>query len=1109
MPAWSQDSLALDQRVDLILADFPTADRSSTILACEALLENGPEAWKEVISRLVPIGFGDDVSARYALSTLAKYLGAQEGTADREQVEKEFIQSINEQELALDVQAFLIDQLQYFGTNQSVSGLQEIVVTICEPVVATWNAIGTNDALEAMIKQVSSVMGTCKINLTKSIATYSHPQAIATLRTLVNDPDPVVSEIALEGLATNGDPSAYASLTSQAVDARGFERLIKFGNARGQAGDVNIVNSIAKSVMKSDQSSQIKSRALTMASTFLGAGAKKYLLKALKKGDEDLRTGAIEALSLNREIPLTSILKYYDKLPAVSQLKLLSISGTRNEPMALPYARKALQASDHDLQLAGIRTISSIQGRESFGELASVFRSTSDPILLSHIINELSRHTDASNMSAMLELLGSSTKSGKVALIEKLSNRGGPVVFTAVTNLLSSDDEDLRQSAFAAIPKMARSINLESLIGLLPGFIRSDGREELLQAIVVKIEDEPDPEAAVNQLTNALGSQNQDDALSDLLPRIGGRVAFQMMWPEPIESDNLSDQDLDQLLSWNGPEAIFPLIDYLASAGSSSRSEEALGAIIRKVGYKEVSAEQRYLILRQIWDYAPSEFKSDIVRLLSQSPTYPSLMWCSELMKEPEFAEDAAKASIQIALPSTVRPEGFFGKEVRDILLRSDSIVGSELDPYSVAILEKYLREMPRSPGFISMFNGEDLTGWQGLVDNPLARDTMFAYMLRQKQSIADFTMRENWGVKNGAIEFHGDGYDNLCSIESYRDFEFLADWKIEKGGDSGIYLRGSPQVQIWDPKQEDGSIIGSGGLYNNEIYPSQPQKIADNPVGHWNNFRILMIDDRVTVYLNGELVTDNVILENYWDRSQPIFREGPIELQAHTTPLEFRNIFVRPIEGVYDVPRAESFDGFKSLFNGINLAGWVGNKKDYVAENGEIVIYPSTEGGHGNLYTEEEYGNFVLRFQFKLTPGANNGLGVHAPLEGDAAYLGKELQILDNNAPQYASLEPWQFHGSLYGVMPAKRGYLKPVGEWNTQEVTFDGDRVKVVLNGTTILLDHIGRATREGTVDGKEHPGLSRRKGHIGFLGHGSQVHFRHIRIKELPDTTAEEDR
>jgi hypothetical protein len=92
---------------------------------------------------------------------------------------------------------------------------------------------------------------------------------------------------------------------------------------------------------------------------------------------------------------------------------------------------------------------------------------------------------------------------------------------------------------------------------------------------------------------------------------------------------------------------------------------------------------------------------------------------------------------------------------------------------------------------------------------------------------------------------------------------------------------------------------------------------------------------------------------------------------------------------------------------------------------------------------------------------------------------------------------------------MPAKRGYLKPVGEWNTQEVTFDGDRVKVVLNGTTILLDHIGRATREGTVDGKEHPGLSRRKGHIGFLGHGSQVHFRHIRIKELPDTTAEEDR
>ncbi|MDH3649752.1 MAG: DUF1080 domain-containing protein, partial [Saprospiraceae bacterium] len=469
----------------------------------------------------------------------------------------------------------------------------------------------------------------------------------------------------------------------------------------------------------------------------------------------------------------------------------------------------------------------------------------------------------------------------------------------------------------------------------------------------------------------------------------------------------------------------------------------------------------------------------------------------------------AAQAVLQIAMPSESRPQGFHGTDVESMVVKADSITGPTADPYTNAIVQKFLREMSQEPGFTAMFNGTDLTDWQGLVDNPIARDTMFAYMLRQKQSIADFTMRENWGVKDGVIEFHGDGYDNLCSVESYRDFEFLVDWKVKKDGDSGIYLRGAPQVQIWDPDQDqDNASVGSGGLYNNEKFADKPLGRYDNPVDRWNNFRILMIDDRVTVYLNGELATDQTIIENYWDRSLPIPRSGPIELQAHTTPLEFRNIYIRPIDGVYDVPRAEMFDGFKSLFNGINLNGWVGNKTDYIAENGEIVIYPSTEGGHGNLYTEKEYSNFVLRFQFKLTPGANNGLGIHAPLEGDAAYLGKEIQILDNTAPKYAELEPYQFHGSVYGVIASKRGFLKPAGEWNTQEVTVDGDRIKVVLNGSTILFDHIGRATREGTLDGKDHPGLKREKGHIGFLGHGSEVHFRHIRLKELPATPTDRD-
>ncbi|WP_420400642.1 3-keto-disaccharide hydrolase [Flagellimonas sp.] len=193
--------------------------------------------------------------------------------------------------------------------------------------------------------------------------------------------------------------------------------------------------------------------------------------------------------------------------------------------------------------------------------------------------------------------------------------------------------------------------------------------------------------------------------------------------------------------------------------------------------------------------------------------------------------------------------------------------------------------------------------------------------------------------------------------------------------------------------------------------------------------------------------------------------------------------------------------EGFVELFNGKNLDGWIGNKQSYRVENGYIVVDPSGGGSGGNLLTEGEYGNFVFRFEFQLTPGANNGLGIHAPLEGDVAYLGKELQILDNTADKYANLQPYQYHGSVYGVIPAKQGFLKPVGEWNVQEVTVNGPKIKVVLNGTIIVDTDLQEATKNGTLDKKDHPGLKKDIGHIGFLGHGDVVRFRNIKIKELP--------
>jgi hypothetical protein len=189
--------------------------------------------------------------------------------------------------------------------------------------------------------------------------------------------------------------------------------------------------------------------------------------------------------------------------------------------------------------------------------------------------------------------------------------------------------------------------------------------------------------------------------------------------------------------------------------------------------------------------------------------------------------------------------------------------------------------------------------------------------------------------------------------------------------------------------------------------------------------------------------------------------------------------------------------DGFVSLFDGKTLTGWKGAVDGYLVEDEAIVCDPK-KGGF--LYTDKEYGDFVLKLEFKLTPGANNGIGIRTPMGGDPAYVGMELQVLDDTSDKYKNLKEYQYHGSIYGVVPAKRGYQKPVGEWNTQEVTVKGKQVKVVLNGETIVDADIEKASTPKTIDGNKHPGLEREKGYICFCGHGAKVAFRNIKIKEL---------
>ncbi|HUH46394.1 MAG TPA: DUF1080 domain-containing protein, partial [Arenibacter sp.] len=639
------------------------------------------------------------------------------------------------------------------------------------------------------------------------------------------------------------------------------------------------------------------------------------------------------------------------------------------------------------------------------------------------------------------------------------------------------------------------------LVDLLGKTDHSNQVESIQKGLLNIMEDSADKFS--DQVYQAYSATSNKSKLLPVLAALSSKKALELVSGRLASGDrNEKMIALNALANWKNNEAIPFIFQTVQNSSESEIRKKSFDNYLSKVVRSDYPADQKLLLIRKLMPVAKTVVeKKQVLRAAQNVKTFLSLIFVSEYLNDGELLTTASNAAIAIALPTPGKKDALSGEVVRDIVSRSvDNLTGPDSQYIKIDVKE-FLDNMSNEKGFVSIFNGKDFTGWEGLVENPIARSKMSARKLAQEQAKANAQMMRDWYIEDGIIGFKGEGYNNICTIKDYGDFEMIVDWKITNGGDSGIYLRGTPQVQIWDTALvEVGAQVGSGGLYNNQTHESKPLVVADNPVNEWNTFVIKMVGERVTVHLNGVLVTDNVILENYWDRKQAIFAKEAIELQAHGEDLGFRNIYVREIgSGDAQLTESERKEGFKSLLNDSDLDHWIGNKTDYFMENNELLVRPK-QGGRGNLYTAEEYSDFVFRFDFKLTPGANNGLGIHAPLKGDIAYVGKELQILDNSADIYAKLEPYQYHGSVYGIMEAKRGALNPVGEWNSQEVVVKGDHIKITLNGKVILDGNIKEASKNGTLDKKDHPGLLRNKGHIAFLGHGSELAFRNIRIKDL---------
>ena len=1090
-----------------ILEKMPAANAQAEYELDAKLVKAGPDAIKEICDLIVPPGTGDDTKARYVLRSLSSYTSRPDADA-----EQKMYASVLTEALAKaadnEVKFVFINQLKLVGGSEAVSALSGYLNNerLCEPAAMALLTIGTDAAEKAFLKALPKASQKNLPTIIHALGQMRSKSAIRAISKHASSKDATIKQVSLRALANIGDKSSEKILAKTLKTKNTYEQALAFSNylllaeRLNEAGDTRRCVKICRKLIKGKYPAgqgNVPSAALSILTDAIGDKAIDYLLDAVDSDDQQFQAAAL-ALAGKIKGPKATA-KWTKKLKKVSsdrQIKIIDMLGRRGDKSALKTLREVLNKAGKPVKLESLKAIAKLDGPAAIADLmAALDNAEKDEIkTLKSILMQLPAEPLT---AAAIKSLPKVPADSQIVLVEILAERHAAESVDMVFSLTASKDSSVNIAATKALGKLARSADLPRLIDLMLNAENSRQQSEASRVVVRLCLQNDDVQARAEPLLAAMKDASTDQKISiiKLLPAIGGSRAFEAVLAGTKSTDpKILDAAIRSLAKWKNVEALNALFEIANTTKETSYHVITLKCYIDIVAGSDIA--EQYKVVRYERALATAKRTEEQKLTLSKLGlirTNLALGVVGGFVDNSALSKEATLAAMKIIFGAG-KDQPLKGNNVIPTLQKIvKSGPGPETmnkaKPYLDALLKEQAKLNNPPAGFVALFNGTDLTGWKGLLaspyDNPAKQEKLTAEQLKVEQAKADDLMRKHWKVADGVLYFDGSGH-SLATAHKYGDFEMLVDWKLmTDNGDSGIYLRGSPQVQIWDPAHHK---VGSGGLYNNKKNPSKPTVIADKPIGQWNTFRIKMVGEKVTVHLNGKLVVDNVTLENYWDRSKPIFPTEQIELQCHGDPICFRNIFIRRI------PRPEEFI---SLFNGRDLAGWVGDTKGYIVKEGNIASKP---GVGGDLFTEKEYSDFVLRFEFKLTDGANNGLGIRAPLGKNAAYHGMELQILENTAEKWANLKAYQYHGSIYGIFPAKRGYLKPVGQWNHEEVIAKGNKIKVILNGEIIVDADIAEATKDGTMDKQPHPGLFNKSGHIGFLGHGDVVEFRNIMIKEL---------
>ena len=1090
--AGAQD--ARQRTAETIVADALAQLPAQTPKAFDSLMQElaatGADGIRMMAAMLVPAAEGKNAPVEYAINGVVSYVTA----AGREELAREIRAGLTDAVAASTDkpnQAFLLSQLQLCATAAEAPVFVKYAADEYLADYAVRGLIstpGTDGEILALIDASPAPDALLAYAAAEKRLAAAEPALLkwaADPKTGTPTKEAVYNALAKCGTAASIAPLAAAAKADgyafTKTDATGayvalLARLAAAGNSKAVAA--------AKALRKTGMPQNVRAAGLGIV---LGTDAKKQtpeLLAALKDADRAYRCAALDyANAFADEALYAALVKKLPSLSDAAQTDVVSWLGARHAASQSAAVVAAMSSPDDELALAAVRAAGKIGGQQALDALIAQLGGAH----AKEASAALAAFNGKPNAAFVAALDGDpATQANALKLVAK---RRITTAADKVFALLGSGDKAVRTAAYDALAGVTTAGDFDRLCDLLD---KAQG---------------DDVKALQAGLRNALAPAAPDMQYK----LVAGRMAAapQKARYYPLLAQAATDEAIGALLKADDPKAAFAalltvknpvMIDVLYElAGKNPDWTDA--AISRYTDFATASDNtpmRKYQLYRKGLEANPSaKTQNKLLKALSRTPVFPALTLAMNYMDAPATAETAAMVVKTVAAKNpalggeTVAAALKKAQEVYAGLAKSDADAG-----YAVDEIKGLMAKLPEA-GFEPL--SLEPENRKAVVGNPETRKAMKPKALAKAQLEADAAMAQKWSLTDGILTAQA----NAPAIQfpkQYENFEMILDWKTP--GEAGIAVRAIPQIRL-------GGVSGTGMLADDKGVAD-----ADNRPGNWNTLYVKVVDDRITVFENDVKIVENAVMTNPDMPGEPVGICGCIELIAGAAPVEFRNVYVNelPSTPVFELSAEEAAEGFEVLFDGRSLHKWTGNTTNYVPLNGTIDV-TAQYGGSGNLYTKKEYSDFVLRFEFRfIREGVNNGIGIRTPMGVDAAFEGMEIQILDHDAPIYKDIKNYQQHGSVYGVIAAKRVKFPPLGDWNVEEIRAVGDRITVTVNGEVILDGNIreacqghcvgdpGEKGNHYMIDHRNHPGLFNKSGHLGLLGHGAGIQFRNLRVLDL---------